>query len=242
MRERQVRAPDLRRDRRMELGESLHVRLVDHGAVPRRLRSTVLAPGERRVDHHALRHRAGAVALVEGEVLVGMPDLVSVHGVVPPDRPADRPRVRIEEHLVRVEPMTLARLVRPVDAVAVEAAGPHVGEVGVPQEVGPVGERDALGLHGVVRPVVEAEVDARRVLGEEREVHALAVPRGALRVRTPRPDPDRHEARTPPCRSVPGRKNTQESGGSTICALCGRPCQGVGSASTRPRFPMPDPP
>ena len=133
-----------------------------------------------------------------------MADLVAVDGVVPPDRSADRPRVRIEEELVRIEAMPLPRLVRSVHAVAVEAARPDVGEVGVPQEVGPVRERDALGLDGVVRPVEEAEVDAGRVLGEQGEVDALAVPRGALRVRRSRPDPDRHEARDPSSRSVHG--------------------------------------
>ena len=155
----EVRAADLRRDRRMELGHPLHVGLVDDGAVPRRLGPPILAPCERGVDHHALRHRARAVAFVEGEVLVRMPDLVAVDRVAPSDRSAHRPRVRIEEQLVRVEPMTLSRLPRSVHPVAVEAAGSHIREVGVPEEVGPVRERDPLGLHGVVRPVEQAEVD-----------------------------------------------------------------------------------
>ena len=242
VREGEVRAADLRRDRRVVLRHPLHVGLVDHGPVPRGLRSPVLAPGERRVDHHALRHRARAVAPVDGEVLVLVADLVAVHGVVPPDRAADGPRVRIEEELVRVEPMPVSRLVRPVHPVAVQASRPHVRQVGVPQEVGPVRERDAFGLDRVVRPVVQTEVDARRVLGEQGEVDPFAVPRGALWIRRARPDADRHEARDPSSRSVTGRKKRHVSGGSTISALCGRSCHGVGSASTRPRFPAPDPP
>ncbi len=150
VREREVRASDLRRDRGMGLRHAPHVRLVDDRPVPRRLRPPVLAPGERRVDHHALRHRTRAVARVERDVLVRMADLVAVDRVVPPDRPADRPRVRIEEELVRVEPMALSRLVRPVHSVAVEAARSHVREVRVPQQVRAVRERDPLGFHRVV--------------------------------------------------------------------------------------------
>ena len=42
--------------------------------------------------------------------------------------------------------MALGRLVRAVDAVAVELAGQHVGQVGVPDLVGLLGQRDPLRL------------------------------------------------------------------------------------------------
>ena len=42
--------------------------------------------------------------------------------------------------------MPFGRLVRAMDAVAVELAGQHVGQVGVPDHVGLLGQRDALRL------------------------------------------------------------------------------------------------
>ena len=131
-REAGIGAAQLVRHIRVELREAFHVRLVDHRSVPRRLGTSILSPGERGIDHHALRHRTGTVALVEGEVLLGIADLVAVHGVVPSDRPADRSGIRVEEQLVGVEPMPFARLVGPVDPIAVEAPRPHVGQVDVP--------------------------------------------------------------------------------------------------------------
>ncbi len=51
---------------RVQLGQPLHVRLVDHRLVVRRARRAVLAPVEERVDHHALRHVRRAVLVVLG--------------------------------------------------------------------------------------------------------------------------------------------------------------------------------
>ena len=46
----------------------------------------------------------------------------------------------------------------------------------MPHVVGELGEHDPVRLFGVVRIVEQVQLDAGRVLGEEREVHALAVP------------------------------------------------------------------
>src|SRR5439155_26464892 len=65
----------------------------------------------------------------------------------------------------------------------------------VPVERGALRHLDALLLVACV--VEQAELDALRVLGEQREVHALAVPRGAERERHSRPDLP-HRSSAPP--------------------------------------------
>jgi len=53
-----------------------------------------------------------------------------------------------------------------MDAVAVELAGSHVGQVRVPDLVGAFAHVDAERLDGVVLAIEQAELDAGRVLGE----------------------------------------------------------------------------
>ena len=80
----------------------------------------------------------------------------------------------------------MARLGRvgPVRAQPVELAGPQVGEVAVPDLVGELRQRDAVGLAPALG-VEEAELDPGGVGREDRDVHAGAVPGGAERERQP---------------------------------------------------------
>ncbi len=85
--------------------------------------------------------------------------------------------------------MAPLRLVGPIDPVAVQRAGPHVGQVHVPDVVGllPHGDgRRRLGRRGAVE---KAELHRPRALGKEGEVHPLAVPGGTERMGTSGPDP-----------------------------------------------------
>src|SRR6476661_5623747 len=91
-----------------------HMRLVDDRALPRRLRLAFLAPGESRVDHPAFRHVTRAVALVEGEIGVGLAG------------------IWIDQELVRIEAMAVRRIVRPMHAIAIDGARPRVRQIAVP--------------------------------------------------------------------------------------------------------------
>src|SRR5207245_2200816 len=62
-----------------------------------------------------------------------------------------------------------------------------IGEIAVPDEVGALAQLDALELAPSAR-VEQAELDARRVLREEREVDAGAVPGRAERMSAAAPD------------------------------------------------------
>jgi hypothetical protein len=105
----------------VELREALHVRLVDHRLVPRRVGRRVVLPVEVRVDDDALRDRVGVVLVVELEVgvVVAGRDVGKSVREVPQDRALDRLRVRVDEELVRVEAVSACGVVRAVDAVAV---------------------------------------------------------------------------------------------------------------------------
>ena len=144
----------------MALGEALDVELVDDGVLPRRARRPVVAPAKGAVDD------------------LGAPEARA-------DLADDQFCVRVEEELRAVEAM--AALLRAVDAVAVEQARTRVRQVAVPDEVGALAELDALELAPAAR-VEEAELDARCVLGKEREVDPGAVPGRAERMRAAAPD------------------------------------------------------
>src|SRR5204863_7503704 len=78
--------------------------------------------------------------------------------------------------------------------VAVVLARPDSRQIAVPVERRPLGHLDAALLLAVV--VEQAQLHAHRVLGEEREVDAFAVPRRSEREGVARPDLA-HRSRAP---------------------------------------------
>ena len=102
---------------------------------------------------------------------------------VGPDELAAEPlAVGIDQQLVGIEAMAGFRLVGAVDAIAVELARLRVGQIAVPDVLGALRQRDALGL--VAAGLVEqAELDLFGGRREQREVRAAAVPGGAERMR-----------------------------------------------------------
>ena len=69
------------------------------------------------------------------------------------------------------------RRVGPVHAVAVQLSGTHVRQIAVPDHVGLLRQRDRQRFRFVVRGIEQAQLDAGRVLRENREVHARRRPR-----------------------------------------------------------------
>src|SRR5947207_4235081 len=139
----------------MALGEALDVELVDDRVLPRRARRLVVAPAEGAVDD-----------LAAPEARANLAD--------------DQFRVGVEHQLRCVEAMAV--LGRAVDAIAVQQARASIGQIAVPDEVGALAQLHALELAPAAR-IEQAELDARGVLREEREVDAGAVPSRAERVR-----------------------------------------------------------
>ncbi len=154
---------------RVQLGEALDVRLVDDRLVVRRARHAVAVPVEERVHHHAQHHVRGGVLVVD-RVLVT--EVVAEEGLVPVELARHRLRVGVEEELVRVAAVTLGRVVRAVDPVAVLLARRHVRQVAVPDVTVHFLQLDA-GFRAVV--VEQAEHDRIRDLAVEGEVRSRAV-------------------------------------------------------------------
>ena len=197
-REARVRPAHVRRDLGVADGEALDVQLVDRRARSRdraaaRTRSPTPPAASTTTDFGT----ACALSRSSKERSAsGWPQRVSEDALVPPHVAVDRARVGIDEQLVGVEAMAALRLVGAVHAVAVALPGPQAGNVDVPDLVGLLGQHDPARLdvslarprRGTARPPVG-------VLGEEREVHALAVPRRAEGIGAARPD--FHEVRPP---------------------------------------------
>src|SRR5690606_1297242 len=99
----------------------------------------------------------------------------------------DRLRVGVEQQLARVEAMPLVRSVRAVDAIAVQETGPRERQVAMPHLIGVLAKLDRR-RRGAPVALEKHELHALRVLGEQREVDALAVPGSAERIGAARPD------------------------------------------------------
>ena len=107
---------------------------------------------------------------------LGVVEPVGEQRLVAVDLAVDRLRVRVEQQLGRVAALAPLRVVGAVHPVAVALAGPHRGQVAVPDEAVDLGQLDAA-LGAVV--VDEAELDPVGDLREQGEVRARPVVRGA---------------------------------------------------------------
>ena len=72
--------------------------------------------------------------------------------------------------------MALLRLVRPMNAIAIELPRLHPRHVSMPDKVGPPRQSDALTFTFRIWRVEQAQLDSGRMLREDREVRARAVP------------------------------------------------------------------
>ena len=167
----------------------LHVALIDHRAIPRRARQSIVGPRERVVDDDALWRTRRAVIGRGLEIATRAPDLVPEERIAPANRVAHGLRIRIDQQLRRIEAMPFARRVWSVHAIAVQLTGTRVGQIAVPHLIAALGHRNAPHLVRIVRALEEAQIDARPVLREEREVDALTIPMCAERERLSRPNP-----------------------------------------------------
>jgi len=130
----------------------------------------------------------GAVVPIDLEVgVLAAPDLIGEERITPGDRSVDRAGIGIEEQLRGVEPVPARGLPRSVHTISIARPRPRVRQIDVPDVVGVLHNR-YTGLLPVV--VEEAKLHAGRVLGEQGEVDARAVPDRAKRIRSTGPVPD----------------------------------------------------
>jgi hypothetical protein len=121
------RAAQRRRHVGVQHRVAAHVRFVEDRAHPGHVAGGGRSPHMNAVSTTTrLRHAERVVAPVEAQVGARRADAVAVVRVAPAQRPV-RFRVRIEQQLVVVEAVAVRRIVRSVDAVAVERARPQPG-------------------------------------------------------------------------------------------------------------------
>ena len=162
---------ELLRDLGVALGEAFDVRLVGDHVVPGHTQAGRFAvPVEALIDDDAFGDERRAVALVEG-VVVRRLHLIAEHGGVPRQIEGVGPGVGVEQKLIGVEAVARLRLVGTVNAVAVEGARMHAGQVAVKDLVGVFGQPYARHLLLAVR-IEEADLDFHGVGGEQGEVRA----------------------------------------------------------------------
>ena len=99
------------------------------------------------------------------------------------------PRIGVHDELGWIEAQTELRTIRAIDTIAVDLTWPQTRNIAVPDVAGTFRQSDALGLVGIVGAVEEAELDRGGVLGEQGEIDARAVPKGAKRERRAGPGP-----------------------------------------------------
>ena len=185
MAERREGAADIVGQHRVAHRPAADMRFIDHrlrpgGHRPLRLGEDV------GTDDARLGHEGGAVALVLPEIrIVAASDRIAVERIVPGEGADEFTRIGVEQQLRIVEAVTVHRVERAADAIAVELAGLHARDMAVPDAVGAFGQRDALGLLAAVLGE-EAERDAFGMVGKQREIGALGVRRGAEGIGIPR--------------------------------------------------------
>ncbi|CCJ78250.1 hypothetical protein BN135_3314 [Cronobacter muytjensii 530] len=170
-----VGAAQLRRHRRVELRETFHVRLIDHRMWPDDGRPFLILPVELvRIDNAALRHIRRAVALIKRQVFIFMQQIVGKMRLIPLDISGELARVRVNQQFVRVEAVTVFRIVRPVHAIAIQRARLQARHIAMPYFMRVFRQRQPGDFVFAAR-IVEAELDALCVRRENREVNPLAV-------------------------------------------------------------------
>ena len=137
----------------------------------------VVAPVEIGVHHGRFHGVWGRVERVHAGNVVRALEPIRVEAFIAVDVAFDSFRVGVEQQLVRVEAVALLGPIGAMHTVAVEQAGAFQRQIAVPDEIGLLRHDDALEFTATVR-VEQTQFDLRRVLRKEREIHALAVPRG----------------------------------------------------------------
>ena len=201
--QREILAPPLRRYVRMQLREALHVQLVDQRIAPRHCGLPVAFPVEDAVDDAAAWHGGGAVDEAGPEAF-RVRRVVTQHARMPLRLADDVARPGIQQQLVRIEAISLARIVGTVHADAIQSA--HARQLALDEAVmhgtGPARQREARGLTRAGR-VVQAHVHARGGARADREVDAFA-------------GPGRAQGFGRPCLHVVRLRNTAARGGNLM--------------------------
>src|SRR6185312_15208304 len=125
--------------------------------------------------------------------------------------------------------------------IAVEEAGPGIGEIAVPNLIGVVAQGDAFDF-AMTGGIEKTQIDLFRVSGKNRKIHAAAIPcrpEGIILSWTDaRRLHRRHFAHTANC----GARMRPAKGGTVRLMEDGKPCEPTASVATKPALPIFPPP
>ncbi len=133
--------------------------------------------------------------------------------------------------------MTVQRIVGPVNAIAIEQSGAHIGQTAMPYLVRIFGQRQTCDFARSIR-IEQAKLDFFRTRREQREIHAVSVIGRAQRIGL-----SLFEARPGAHRDVlSGFSTSTPSGGNASEREFAMPCAGRFSLCTAPILPALLPP
>src|SRR5215813_2548664 len=112
------------------------MQLVDQRVVPWYGGRAIVAPVERGVDDDRAGHIGRTVALAEGEIAAPGADPVAEERVMPLEPAIQRPRIRVDQQLGRVEPLAALGVIRAVHPVAVELPWTQARHIPMPDVAG----------------------------------------------------------------------------------------------------------
>ena len=125
--------------------------------------AAVVAPGKGAVDDDPLGHAPGVGVLVLEQVIAAS-QRIAEDRRIPVDTAGQRPRVRVDEQLRRVEAMSGFRLPRTIDPIAIALTGTDTRQITMPDVGRYLAQRHALLVLACF--VEQAELDPSRVLTE----------------------------------------------------------------------------
>src|SRR5439155_22850171 len=123
------------------------------------------------------------VAPIERQILPRATEAVAEEGIAPTKPAVERFRIGIDQQLVRIEPVSVRGIKRPVDAVAVKQVRSGVRQIHMPDLVGVFRKRDPR-LLTIAGAIEEAKLDLFSMSRKDGKIDALAVPRRPERVGT----------------------------------------------------------
>ena len=95
-----------------------------------------MLPVEVRINDNALGHERRAVAIVKRQVVAFCTERIAEARRIPRELADVRPCVGIEQQFVWVESMSVVRIVRAVNSIAVHGRRTDIGDVTMPHFVG----------------------------------------------------------------------------------------------------------
>ena len=119
-------------DVREQSRHATHMGFVEDRVIPRRVGAPVVPPLEAILGHRGFHDCGRAVAPVEAQIRARAMHAIAEHGIGPSNVPHELLCVWVEQELVRIEAMTVVRLVRPMRAKTVHEPWLRLRQVAMP--------------------------------------------------------------------------------------------------------------